>query len=505
MKTKLPRFFFLSALLLLLLAFLPGDLSPLSLAQRLANTLAPDGGFGALDLALYQRLQKAALAGGLCLLAAGGLLAYAARAGKTRLARAVTLALYGAGALALLLAASLLNGRSRAFVYRQMGIVVPAPVPSATAAPSPTPVPTPVTHGPGNWQIVAEGLQPLTAIAEPGDGSGRLFLLETNGLIRVLHEGVLSPEPFLDLRDRVVQRPENFEQGLLGLAFSPHFSVDGYFIVSYIDYQENSVLSRFRVTPGGVRGDPASEFRLLGILQPGARHNGGTLVFGPDGYLYLGLGDGDLRQKTRGHAQSLDELFGKILRIAPNLNGDGDPYTIPPDNPFVGAYGRDEIYLSGFRNPWKLAFDPLTGDLYIGDVGQNDWEEVNFLGAGQPAGGNYGWDILEGNEPFSGYRGAPPAPGAVFIPPLHVYHHKPFHCAITGGVVYRGAQFPGLQGMYLFGDFCSGYIWGLTHTADGVKVRLLWDTAALITAFGVDAAGELYLADYQGILYRLVP
>jgi glucose/arabinose dehydrogenase len=216
----------------------------------------------------------------------------------------------------------------------------------------------------------------------------------------------------------------------------------------------------------------------------------------------VSVGDGDLRQRTKGHAQSLDELFGKILRLDVDH---GNPYGIPPDNPFVNAYGRDEIYLYGLRNPWKFSFDPVTGDLYIGDVGQNDWEEINFLAAGESAGLNFGWDVREGPQDFSGYRGAP-VQDPVFIEPIYYYHHKPIHCSVIGGVVYNGEAFPKLRGTYLFGDFCSGYIWGLKRNAAGIwEAQILYDTDAQITTFGTDAAGEVYLADYRGKIFKLVP
>ena len=489
------------SLLLLGIAILPGEWSPLGTLQAITNGLTRDGRFGGLDLAFYQKFQKMILIAGVVLLASTGILTYAHRSGRARFARNLTSA-FGIGyLLALLLVGNLVIGRSNSMVYRQIFGVIP---PTHTPVPivSPTPFPTPVTFGTGVWQIIAEGLSAPTAIVDPGDGSGRLFVLEATGTIRVIQGSTLLPKPFLDLKDRVLQTPENMEQGLLGLAFHPKFTENGTFYVFYNDYQENSVLSRFQARDDGQMGDPHSEFRLLGILKPGARHNGGTLVFGPDGYLYVSLGDGDLRQKTKGHAQSLDELFGKILRLDVDH---GNPYAIPPDNPFVDQYGRDEIYLYGLRNPWKFSFDSATGDLYIGDVGQNDWEEINFLAAGQPAGLNFGWDVREGPEDFSGYRGAP-VENVMFTESIYYYHHKPNKCSVIAGVVYHGAAFPELQGTYLFGDFCAGYVWGLKRTSGGEwEAALLYDTDAQITSFGTDAAGEVYLADMRGMIYKLIP
>ncbi|NUM46821.1 MAG: PQQ-dependent sugar dehydrogenase [Anaerolineales bacterium] len=502
---RLQRFIFTFTLVmgvfLLILAVVPGDVSPLGVLQSLANAFANDGSFGGLDLALYRKIQWAMLGAGLALLALSGAIALARRRARPLWARNLTFALGAGYLLAILLMAELGLGRSQSLVYRQVfGPVTPAP--TATALVYPTAVPPPQVYGTGQWQKIAEGIVLPTAIVNPGDGSGRLFILEEEGVIRVMQNETLLAEPFFDLRDRVIQETENYEQGLLGLAFHPNFAENGYFYVFYVDYQENSVISRFQTLPGGQAGDPNSEFRLLGILKPGPRHYGGSLGFGPDGYLYVSIGDGDLRQKTLGHAQSLDELFGKILRLDVDH---GNPYAIPADNPFVEAYGRDEIYLYGLRNPWKFSFDPATGDLYIGDVGQNDWEEINFLAAGDPAGVNYGWDVREGPEDFSGYRGAPVL-DPNFVEPIFYYHHKPLSCSVTGGAVYHGENFPEMQGKYILGDFCSGYIWSLERQADGTwDETLLFDTNFQIAAFGTGADGELYLADYLGGIYKWMP
>ncbi len=488
-------------LLLLVLAVFPGDWSPLGIMQAIANGFASDGSFGGLDQAFYQKLQKVFFVTGLVLVASAGIITYLTRRGQVKVVRNFTL-VFGVGyLLALLLFANLAIGRSQSLVYRQVfGPVTPAP--TITPLVYPTAPPTPITFGTGHWELIVKGLRSPTAIVDPGDGSGRLFVLEENGLIRTLQGGAILPEPFFDLKDRVIQETENYEQGLLGLAFHPNFEENGYFYVFYVDYQENSVISRFQTLPNGQAGDPNSEFRLLGILKPGPRHYGGTLGFGPDGYLYVSIGDGDLRQKTKGHAQSLDELFGKILRLDVDH---GNPYAIPSDNPFVEAYGRDEIYLYGLRNPWKFSFDAVTGDLYIGDVGQNDWEEINFLAAGDPAGVNFGWDVREGPEAFSGYRGAP-VTEPNFVEPIFYYHHKPLSCSVSGGLVYYGQAFPALQGKYIFGDFCSGYVWSLVQETEGVWVdEILYDTNFQITAFGVGADGEIYLADFLGGVYKLVP
>ncbi|GAB4580913.1 MAG: hypothetical protein Fur0022_36570 [Anaerolineales bacterium] len=494
-------FTLIASVFLVLLALIPGDLSPIEIIQTIASFFTRDGSFGGLSLGLYRKIQWGALFAGIGLLVVCGILLYAQRHGQAQLARILTFVLGGGYLLGVLVIGELAIGRSNSLVYQQVFGPV-TPVPTATPLVYPTAVPTPITYGSGQWQQMADGLIFPTAIIDPEDGSGRLFIVEEKGVIRIMQDGKLQPEPFIDLRDRVIQESENYEQGLLGLAFHPAFAENGYFYVFYADYQENSVISRFQVTADGQYGDLESEFRLLGILKPGPRHYGGSLVFGPDGYLYISIGDGDLRQKTLGHAQSLDELFGKILRLDVDH---GTPYAIPPDNPFVDAYGRDEIYLYGLRNPWKFSFDPVTGDLYIGDVGQNDWEEINFLAAGQPAGLNFGWEVREGPEDFSGYRGAP-ITEPNFVEPIFYYHHKPIHCSVIGGLVYYGQAFPELQGKYIFGDFCSGFVWSLEQQTDGTWLEtVLYDTDFQITAFGTDAAGEIYLADFLGGVYKLVP
>jgi glucose/arabinose dehydrogenase len=237
--------------------------------------------------------------------------------------------------------------------------------------------------------------------------------------------------------------------------------------------------------------------RLLSVDQPFANHNGGVVAFGPDGYLYLGLGDGGSGGDPQGNAQSLDTLLGKILRLDVDA---GDPYVIPPDNPFADVGGRPEIWAYGLRNPWRFSFDRLNGDLYIGDVGQNAWEEIDFLPAGHPGGANFGWDYREGAHPF---EGTPPA-GLELIDPVVEYSLSGANCAVTGGYVYRGQNLPDFHGVYLYGDFCSGVVWGLLRLPDGSwQNAALFETGANITSFGQDEAGEIYLVDRQGSIYHL--
>jgi glucose/arabinose dehydrogenase len=290
----------------------------------------------------------------------------------------------------------------------------------------------------------------------------------------------------------------------LGLAFHPDYAQNGLFFVNYTDLQGDTVIARFQVSDTDPNQALAgSEKRLIRISQPYANHNGGAVVFGPDGYLYLGLGDGGSAGDPQNNAQSLNTLLGKILRIDVNA---GDPYGIPPDNPFVAAGGRPEIWAYGLRNPWRVSFDRLTGDLYIGDVGQNQWEEIDYLSAdqiAQPSAGqanNFGWVYFEGNHTYSG---APP-PDLQLIPPVVEYSHQ-FGCSVTGGVVYRGDELPAMRGIYLFGDYCTGLVWGLWRNPLGIwEQRLLFENVGRISSFGEDERGEVYLADYAGLVYQLV-
>jgi glucose/arabinose dehydrogenase len=337
---------------------------------------------------------------------------------------------------------------------------------------------------------VTNGLAAPTDIRNAGDGSGRLFIVEQPGRIRVLKNGQFNPAPFLDITARVGSRGS--EQGLLGLAFHPKFAQNGYFYVNYTDLDGNTHLSRF--TASGDSADPASEMELLGVKQPFANHNGGALAFGPDGYLYIGLGDGGSSGDPYDNAQSFGTWLGKILRL--DVNTPETPYGVPMTNPF-NDQRLSEIWALGLRNPWRFSFDAATGDLWIGDVGQNLWEEIDFVPAGSHGGLNFGWNRMEATHPFKG------SPQPEFTAPVTEYPHGA-ECSVTGGYVYRGAALPAWQGVYFYGDYCSGKIWGLpSPPGPGVQPRLLFETGFKISTFGVDEAGELYVADYSGALYRL--
>lgn len=367
---------------------------------------------------------------------------------------------------------------------------------TATAAPPtdtplPTDMATPVVAttfpNPNNyqWAEVVSGLYRPVDIQHAGDGSGRLFIIEQPGRIRVVQNGQLLETPFLDITDRVDD--EANEQGLLGLAFHPNYKQNGYFYVNYTRSGGDTVIARFHVTGDPNLADPNSEKQLLNLDQPFWNHNGGAVVFGPDGYLYLGLGDGGSGGDPFGNGQSLNTLLGKILRIDVN---NGDPYAIPADSPF-----GNEIWVYGLRNPWRMSFDRATGDLWIADVGQNAWEEIDLMPAGSQGGLNFGWSEMEGNHPYDGG----PQPG--FTAPIAEYSHD-FGCSVTGGYVYRGAM-PEWQGIYLYGDYCTGYIWGLINSANGWQAEVLFESGFNISTFGEDESGEMYVADHGGAIYKL--
>jgi glucose/arabinose dehydrogenase len=343
------------------------------------------------------------------------------------------------------------------------------------------------------WQVIAAGLREPVAIAHAKDSSSRLFIVEKAGRVRILQDGNLLEAPFLDILDRVGSLSS--EQGLLGLDFHPFYKENGTFFVNYTDRQGNTTISRFRVMPGDPdRADSTSEERLLSIEQPYPNHNGGSVVFGPDNALYLGLGDGGAGGDPQENAENPGTLLGKILRI--NVDP-ASAYTIPPDNPFANGGGRPEIWALGLRNPWRFSFDRLTGDMWVADVGQNQWEEVNFLPAGARGGANFGWDFLEGTH---SYENVPPSG---LIPPIFEYDHS-LGCSVIGGYVYRGKLLPEFSGIYLIGDYCTGNIWGLMRTGqDSWQAKLLFQVKGNLTSFGEDESGEVYLVTMSGEILKL--
>ncbi len=343
-------------------------------------------------------------------------------------------------------------------------------------------------------QEVADGLSQPVKVVSAYDGNGRLFVVEKGGTIRIVLNGELNAEPFLDISERVGS--EGSEQGLLGLAFHPDFPETSEFFVNYTDVNGNTVISRFTVD--GDTANAGSEEVLLMLDQPASNHNGGHLLFGPDGYLYIGTGDGGGSGDQFGNAQNGQSLLGKMLRIDVDS---ADPYGIPGDNPFVGNDDvRDEIWAIGLRNPWRYDFDAATGDLYIADVGQNMIEEVNVQPGASPGGENYGWPILEGTACFE----ASECDQTGLVLPVTEYTHAQ-GCSITGGNVYRGTRYPQMAGIYFFSDFCSGNLWGLVQANGEWQTRLLLETGYAVSSFGEDEAGEIYLVDMSsGTLYTLV-
>jgi len=379
----------------------------------------------------------------------------------------------------------------------------PSITPTDTHTPEPTEPPTINPYVVGfpdpaayEWAQVISGLDLPVDIQNAGDGTGRIFIVEKHGQILILQNNQLLPQPFLDIRSEVKSR--GTEQGLLGLAFHPHFAQNGLFFVYYIDLNGNSVVARFQVSSNDPNlADPTSEVDLLHVSQPYANHNGGCLAFDPDGNLYIGLGDGGSEGDPLRTSQNLQILLGKLLRI--NIDY-GSSYTIPADNPFARGGGLPEIWAYGLRNPWRFSFDRLTGNLYIADVGQDEWEEVDFVHAGNPGGMNFGWSFYEGMHP---YQDQPPV-NATFTWSVAKYSHSE-GCSLTGGYVYRGSALPEWQGVYFYGDYCSGTVWGLIQTGtDTWQSKSLFSSGAKITTFGVDEGGEIYLADYRsGALLRL--
>lgn len=346
-------------------------------------------------------------------------------------------------------------------------------------------------------ELVTDGLDQPVQVVDPGDGSGRLFVVEQPGRIRIVQDGQVLPEPFLDLSDLVSCCGE---RGLLSVAFHPDYADNADFFVDYTDTNGDTVVARYQVSATEPnRADAASAEVILSVAQPAANHNGGLLLFGPkDGYLYIGLGDGGGGNGQNGQDRST--LLGKILRIDVDRPSSSLPYSIPPDNPFVDQPGAlPEIWALGQRNPWRFSFDRVTGDLWIGDVGSATYEEVNYQPVASPGGENYGWNLMEGNECRA--EGGCDA----FVAPVSGFDRDE-GCVVTGGYVYRGTGVPQLEGVYLFADYCSGRVWGLLRDRSNRWIRLdPVETGLRISSFGEDATGELYLVDIQGAIYRLVP
>ncbi len=347
-------------------------------------------------------------------------------------------------------------------------------------------------------ELVVSGIEAPVDIGAPSDGSGRLFIVERAGRIHIHQNGSLLPTPFLDIRNSVGCCDE---RGLLGVAFHPQFASNGQFFVNYTDSAGDTVVSRFQVGADPNLADAASEQAILNIEQPFGNHNGGQLQFGPDAYLYIGMGDGGGAGDPLNLAQDTSSLLGKMLRI--DVDGTA-PYAVPSDNPFLQDQSTlDEIWALGLRNPFRYSFDRITGDLFIADVGQDLIEEVHVQRANTPGGANYGWRLMEGTQCFNPSTGC--NNGSLTLPAFE-YGHEAGRCSITGGFVYRGSAIKTLFGSYVYGDFCTGEIFVATENDDGSWYQeVLLATPYEISTFGQDEQGELYVADINGDVYRLIP
>jgi glucose/arabinose dehydrogenase len=372
---------------------------------------------------------------------------------------------------------------------------------SATSSARPSARPFDPSHVAVTLEPYVDGLTAPLGIATAGDGSGRMFVAEQGGRIRIVRDGALAATPFLDIGSEITT---GGERGLLGVVFHPRYPDDPRVFVDYTDGQGDTQVSSFTVSSSNPDVlDPASETRILHVEQPFANHNGGSLVFDDAGKLLIGMGDGGSGGDPHGNGQSLQTRLGKILRI--DVDGtDGDrAYRIPPDNPYAdGAGGLPEIWLAGLRNPWRMSIDRATGDLWIGDVGQNAWEEVDVQRAGAPGGTNFGWNRMEGTHCFE------PATGCedpALTLPVSDYGHD-LGCTVIGGGVDRGSAQPALAGGYVFGDYCSGRIWAIDPAAgDYQKPVEVGESGRSLSAFGEDESGELYAADIAGgAILRLV-
>jgi glucose/arabinose dehydrogenase len=347
-----------------------------------------------------------------------------------------------------------------------------------------------------SFELVFDGLDRPVGYIDANDGSGRFFIVEQSGRVLVSSGGELLETPFLDISSMI---STGNEQGLLSIALDPDFPDNGRVFVSYTDTEGDSRIVRYTVREHDPNQlDPDSATAILSLDQPYPNHNGGNILFGPDGYLSIGFGDGGSQGDPDGRAQDPGTLFAKILRI--DVSGDQEPYGIPADNPFVDDPSfAPETFAWGFRNPWRFSFDRETGDLWIGDVGQGAIEEIDLIPAGT-SGQNFGWPIMEGNDCSVGDS----CDETGLTPPVAQYTHE-YGCSVTGGFVYRGSAIPDLAGTYLFADYCTGYLWGLVPSGAGAyTVTGMLETGYNPSSFAQDAAGELYLLDLNGGIYRIV-
>lgn len=353
------------------------------------------------------------------------------------------------------------------------------------------------------WETVVNGLDNPIYVTHAGDGSGRLFAVEQPGYILVIENGEFSTTPFLDMSEllpRIVIQARYTEQGLLGLAFHPDFADNGLFFVNYTNSEGHTVIASYSVDANNPdRADILSAQEIMFYEQPLDNHNGGHLAFGPDGMLYIATGDGGGAGDPGLNGQNPETIHGALLRV--DVDTEDAPFVIPEDNPFVETDGfLPEIWVFGLRNPWRYSFDRATGDLYIGDVGQEMWEEINYLPWAEAGGQNFGWNTYEG---FEIYR-SETEPIDDVTEPIAVYDHNQ-GCSVTGGYVYRGEALPELNGVYFYGDYCNGHVFVAYIDEDGEwQSELFMETNFVISSFGEGENGELYLVDYKGGIYELV-
>ncbi len=368
---------------------------------------------------------------------------------------------------------------------------------------------------------IANGFTKPVYVCQPPGENDRLFVLEQKGIIKIIKNGKTVRKPYADLRNRI-HNPitPGDERGLLGLAFHANYQNNGFVYINYSDKNDHTIVSRFRIANDPDRLDTKSEKVLIKLKQPFSNHNGGHMEFGPDGYLYISVGDGGKWGDPYNNAQNLENLFGKILRIDVDT---GDPYAIPDDNPFINNEDvKGEIWLYGLRNVWRFSFDRETGDMYLGDVGQDLWEEIDFVVADKAGGQNFGWRVMEGNHCYNPPEDCEPTG----VLPIFEYPNDANYmkiltgmdepnvdgCSVTGGYVYRGSAIPGFQGTYIFADYCSGNIWTFKEK-NGIATEFQNRTEEInlgggeftnyISSFGEDNNGELYIVDYNGIIFKL--
>ncbi|MCP4420253.1 MAG: PQQ-dependent sugar dehydrogenase [Chloroflexi bacterium] len=373
----------------------------------------------------------------------------------------------------------------------------PTATPTITSTPTNTPIPVmPVAHI--SFELIADGFIEPVDLTHAGDE--RIFVVERPGTIRIIQDGAVLPQPFLNIGPLVGD--DASERGLLGLAFHPQYAENGRFFVYYTDNSGGSVISRYQVSADPNQADPDSALVILTLAQPDWNHNGGQIAFGPDGYLYVALGDGGGANDQYQNGQNTNSLLGTLLRL--DVDFDESGYAIPADNPFVNDDAvRNEIWAYGLRNPWRFSFDRLTDNLFIADVGQNLWEEIHMQPADSSGGENYGWPILEGSHCFQTESCDPTG----LELPIFEYPHGNGSCSITGGYVYRGQQYLELYGNYILADYCSGIFWSLFPEADGSWTATeLTDTPHFVSSFGEDVNGELYFLSYgEGSVYQVRP